>query len=187
MSRLTLACKIVLLGEGGVGKTSLRRTYMGQNFSRSYNVTIGADFAAQTLKIDDSSITANIWDLSGQMKFKIMRETYYRGVTGAILVYDIARRDTFERLSDWVEELTKNNNGKIVPILLIANKQDLRDEIQESIPTEDGIAYAQELSDKFDMNVLYIEASAKTGENVQQAFEALIMGLYEDFKAQISK
>ena len=185
MPNLTLACKIVLLGEGGVGKTSLRRTYMGQNFSRSYNVTIGADFAAQTIKVDDNSITANIWDLSGQIKFKIMRETYYRGATGSILVYDITRRETFLKLNDWVDELTKNNEGKIVPILIIANKQDLRDEVEESIPTKEGIAYAQELSDKFDMNVLYIEASAKTGENVQQAFEALIMGLYEDFKSQI--
>ncbi|MCY3410450.1 MAG: GTP-binding protein [Candidatus Heimdallarchaeota archaeon] len=183
MAGITLACKITLLGDGRVGKTSLRRTYLGQNFSKTYSMTIGADFAAKTLTFDSNRITANIWDLSGQHKFKIMRETYYKGVSGAILVYDITRKETFDSLNNWINELIKNNNGEMVPILIIANKVDIRDE--NSLPTEVGEGYAKEISERYNLNVDYVEASALTGDNVEKAFELLIKNLYDDFKRQV--
>ncbi len=186
MSGITLACKIVLLGDGRVGKTSLRRTYLGQNFSKSYNMTIGADFAAKTIELGNSNrITANLWDLSGQHKFKIMRETYYRGVSGAILVYAIDRAETLDNLDAWISELIKNNGGKLVPLLLIANKIDLRGKVENTLDSDAGIEFATKLSDKYNMQVHYVEASALTGENVEAAFETLIMELYKDFETQI--
>ena len=114
MADKSLSCKVVLLGEGSVGKTSLRRTYLGEGFRESYSMTIGADFAARRLNLEGWDITSNIWDLAGQQRFKKLRETYYRGVSGALLVYDITRPETLEALPQWIEELQKNNLGRLV-------------------------------------------------------------------------
>jgi small GTP-binding protein len=181
MSTKSLSCKVVLLGEGSVGKTSLRRTYLGEGFRESYSMTIGADFAANRISIDGWEITTNIWDLAGQHRFKKLRETYYRGVSGALLVYDITRPETLTALPQWIDELQRNNNGRLVPMTLIANKEDLREEVESSVSNDEGIAYAQELSATYGDNISFVGSSAKTGENVPQAFETLIKLIFNRF------
>ena len=145
-------------------------------------MTIGADFAAKSLEIDGDKITANIWDLSGQMRFKIMRETYYRGVSGAIFVYDITRSQTLENLDNWVAEMRKNNNGIMVKALVIANKVDLMDLVENTVPVVEGMLFAKNLSERYNIDVMFVQASALTGENVETAFETLIHTLYDDFE-----
>ena len=104
--------KITLLGDGAVGKTSLRKTYLGEGFKDGYSMTIGADFAVKRLRIDDQDFVAQIWDLAGQQRFSAVREVYYRGTSGCLLVFDISRRSVF-RLSS--EE--HGDNGCQVSIL----------------------------------------------------------------------
>lgn len=173
----------MLLGEGGVGKTSLRKRYLGEGFDKSYQMTIGADFAAKRMKIEGWDITANIWDLAGQIRFKAMRETYYRGVSGGLLVFDISRPDTFEDITKWIGELKKNNHDQIVPIILIGNKSDLRETIDSPVSQEEAIQYSRDLTENHNFEVKYVESSALTGENVEDAFEILIQDIFYNFLA----
>ena len=104
--------KIVLLGDGAVGKTNIRKNYLGQGFTKDHLMTIGADFAAadKVLQIEDKeyNITFQIWDLAGQGTFNQVRSMYYRGVFGALVVFDVTRKNSFDNLSSWIKELYKN-------------------------------------------------------------------------------
>ncbi|MHA1304687.1 MAG: GTP-binding protein [Candidatus Heimdallarchaeaceae archaeon] len=171
--------KITLLGDGAVGKTSLKRNYMGEDFINGYKMTIGADFAVKKLKLDGNDITLQIWDLAGQPRFDAVREAYYGGTKGALLVFDITRPDTYEILPKWLTELVKNNNNKKVPLILIGNKKDLRDEAIKTVPEEYAVDYAEKLSAWSGFDVTYVETSAKTGENVEQAFYDLAIQIIQ--------
>jgi len=144
-------------------------------------MTIGADFAANRMNIDGWEITSNIWDLAGQHRFKKLRETYYRGVSGALLVYDITRPETLTALPGWIEELKRNNNGKLVPMTVIANKTDLREDSDVTVAREEGMAFASKLADDYGETFTFVESSAKTGDNVTRAFEGLIRLIYDRF------
>lgn len=169
--------KLVLLGEGGVGKTALRHRYLGQGFKQNYQMTIGADFAAKRDTVDGETITAQIWDLAGQIRFSKVREGYYKGAVGALLVFDIVRRNTFEIIPEWLDELLRNNNEKMVPIILIGNKGDLRGMDQNEVTVEEAENYARALSEWSEFEVPYIETSALTGEQVDEAFQKLIRNI----------
>jgi small GTP-binding protein len=166
--------KIVLLGDGGVGKTSIRRRYLGEGFSNDYLMTIGAEFAVK--RFDDSADVLQIWDLAGQPRFDGVRQAYYAGTSAAILVYDITRPDTFYSISNWIAEiLTHRNLDRPLPLILVANKNDLSyDENYSVVTTEQGIAYSKDLSDWAKLEVPFIETSAKTGFNVSKMFDELI-------------
>jgi small GTP-binding protein len=192
MSGNSLSCKIVLLGDARVGKTSLRRTFFGEGFQKPYEVTIGADFAAKRFSMPDKKeqswlITSNIWDLSGQNKFKIIRETYYKGVSGALMVYDIARQETFDSIKTWINELVDNNKQHMVPMVVIANKADLKLEMDNTIPAEMGQELAEKLTEEYNEPVQFLEASAKTGHNVAASFEMLISQIFDDFVTTVLK
>ena len=177
MSKHKRIYRIVLLGDGAVGKTALRHNYLGEVFKEDYGMTIGADFAVKRAIINDVEVIAQIWDLAGQPQFEVVRNTYYKGVAGAVMVYDITRKDTFENIPRWIQELVKNNDNKIVPLVLLANKNDLRGESGNEVPSEDGKKYSQDLSKWSSSEIPYIETSAKTSENVDYAFELLLKTL----------
>ncbi len=166
--------KITLIGDGAVGKTSIRRSYLGETFEGSYSLTLGSDFATKTMNVGDLNINMIIWDLAGQPRFKAVREGFYRGTKGALLVFDLTRKDTYENIPQWIIELLKNNKMKKVPMILIGNKSDLRGSLYKTIPSEYGENYAQELSLWSGFDVPYIETSAKFNDNVEQPFEILI-------------
>ena len=179
--------KIALLGEGGVGKTALRHRYLGQGFKDNYQMTIGADFAAKRVTVDGVDITAQIWDLAGQQRFNSVRSTYYKGCVGALLVFDITRLDTYNIIPSWLEELLTNNSDRVVPVVLIGNKGDLRGQAAEEIHPADAEAYAKALSDWSGYNVPYVETSAKSGNNVELAFQTLLTNInvyLESFRTQ---
>jgi len=169
--------KVTLLGDGAVGKTSLMKTYLGEGFKSGYSMTIGADFAVKRLKIDGHDFVAQIWDLAGQQRFSAVREVYYRGTSGCLLVFDITRRVSFENIPSWIAELLKNNNNRIVPLILIGNKSDLRPTAKDPVLREQAEEYARSLSAWSGFTVPYIETSAKTGENVDEAFKTLLKNI----------
>ncbi len=168
--------KVVLLGDGAVGKTSLRERYLGKNLSSNYLMTIGADFAVKTTNIDGQTVRFQIWDLAGQKHFAHVRSLYYRGALGGLLVYDVTRMSSYQNVKMWVKEFHENNDEQYVPLVLLGNKVDLRSRYSESIPPELGEKLAVELTELLDMtgiSVPYFETSAKDGLNVDEAFEAL--------------
>ena len=123
--------KIVLLGDGGVGKTAIRRRFMGQGFKSTYMETIGSDFSTKTITLEYNlkfvTINFQIWDLAGQPKFQNIRQMFYAGSQGLIFVFDVTRLDSLENVKLWVDEVLKNQISK-VPVILIGNKVDLKDE-----------------------------------------------------------
>jgi len=169
--------KITLLGDGSVGKTSLRKSYLGEGFKDGYSMTIGADFLVKHLQIDERNFVAQIWDLAGQQRFSAVRETYFRGTSGCLLVFDITRRSSYENIPSWIAELLKNNSNRIVPMVLIGNKSDILSTAKDPLSPEQAEQYARALSQWSGITIPYIETSAKTGENVDEAFKELIKNI----------
>jgi len=180
LSNRSFLFKIVLIGDGGVGKTTLRRRWMGEGFATSYILTVGADFAVKTLNTPyGHEVKFQIWDLGGQPHFKEVRKTFYAGTAGALVVYDVADRKSYNNVFGWIEEMLKHVNKK-VPIVLVGNKIDLRDSVPDAITTEEGIKLRKEIIEKYGLEVLFIETSAKTGENVDRAFQGMAKLLLQE-------
>ena len=170
--------KIVLCGDGAVGKTALRERYLGKDFTSSYLMTIGADFAVQKTEVTGKEVKFQIWDLAGQERFNSVRSLYYSGSHGALFVFDVTRIDSFQSLIDgWLPELQKHIRTGPVPIIILGNKIDLRNPDDPThVSLERGKKLADEMAKKINDNktpVPYLETSAKTGENVAQAFRKL--------------
>lgn len=173
MSNVRYRFKLVLVGEGAVGKTSIRQKYMGKSFSGEYLKTIGADFSSKVIEmkdINDEPIKSifQIWDLAGQVTFKEVRAAFYGGCQGVLLVFDLTRKNTMDKLKDWILEAAKNAGGTIKAFYLIGNKSDLPN---REIKSEEGLEFAKYLNEKLKFPVPYIETSAKTGENIDYLFE----------------
>ncbi|MHA2030315.1 MAG: GTP-binding protein [Candidatus Kariarchaeaceae archaeon] len=161
--------KCVIIGEPAVGKTSLRKRYLGQGFEASYSMTIGADFAVK--RKGENAI--QIWDLAGQQGFSEVRSLYYKGAQGGIIVFDIVRPLSYERVTLWIDEMLRQANRNL-PIVLVGNKADLRGSANDAVSTEEAQEYAKALSDWSGFEVPYVEASALTGLNVDLIFDKLI-------------
>jgi len=168
--------KIVLIGDGGVGKTAIRERYLGKGFKAQYLLTIGADFAMRDDQASGMPIRYQIWDLAGQQRFDAVREVYYKGCVGALLVYDVTRPDSYFNTPKWINELWTNNGRGRVPLVVVANKIDMRELSDDTVSEEQGRIFTDRLSkltkpEGFICN--YIETSAKTGVNIQKAFTLL--------------
>ena len=173
-----LFIKLALIGDGAVGKTSLRRAYLGQNFKSEYLMTIGADFALSTVEIDNVKIKYQIWDLAGQERFSTVRSVYYSGALGALIVFDQTRPETFSSsVLLWLNELWRNSTKGPVPFVLLGNKSDLA--IAEEIEVVQNRArrlmntFNAETLPRKGFEVKFFSTSAKTGENVAEAFDFL--------------
>ena len=172
--------KLVLCGDGAVGKTAIRERFLGRGFSSSYLQTIGADFASteKAVEVDNNQYSLNyqIWDLAGQTEFGTVRKTYYEGCFGSLMVFDITRPASFENLPAWINELWENSGRGKVPIVLLGNKSDLKDKFPEHIREKQINQYVSDLNvalgeDKF--FVEYLETSALTGQNIERAFDTI--------------
>jgi small GTP-binding protein len=165
-----MQAKILLCGEGFVGKSTIRERYIGVSFRASYLQTIGADYATRNQEYEPGkSLRLQIWDLAGQQRFANIRETFYKGSDGVILVFDISNRESGEKTLDWVKEIQKVLLEPL-PILLVGNKIDLRSSLENPITSDEGLAIAKRISDAARFSVPYIESSALTGENIQEIF-----------------
>jgi len=159
--------KCIVIGPGAVGKSSLVRRLVENRFEFSYKFTIGVDFLAKTVEYEkDKYAKLSIWDVGGQERFKVLRRSFYEGTHGALLVFDISRANTFHKMKDWLTELGNIIERKI-PIVIIGNKADLLPEIGEVINRNEPKQFAETEES------LYIETSAKTGDNVEKAFVEL--------------
>ena len=167
--------KIVMLGDGAVGKTAMTTRFTQDFFEADYKRTIGADFAVKRLEIPDidAKVTLQCWDLAGQPRFEFVRQGFYRGARGGLLLFDVTRRRTFLNVDNWKEETFKNV-GREIPLVVVANKVDLAE--SRAVTTKEGEDYAKE------KNFLYVESSALTGENVEQAYIQLCRRMIDESK-----
>lgn len=162
--------KIVIIGEAGVGKTSLMSKFVFNTFDDQMQPTIGCDIQSKTINIEGKKIEVRLWDTAGCERFQTMLPLYYRGCHGAILVYDVTRKDTFNKLRDWLLELENNLTNDDAVVMIVGNKID---KTGRKVSKEDGNNYAKQRS------ALFIETSAKTSEGVSIAFEELLMKIIQ--------
>ncbi|CAL9165070.1 unnamed protein product [Musa hybrid cultivar] len=157
--------KVVVIGDSAVGKTQLLSRFTKDEFCFDSKSTIGIEFQTRTIVLNRKRIKAQIWDTAGQERYRAVTSAYYRGALGAMLVYDITKRPTFDHVARWVEELRANADKAIV-IMLIGNKSDLAE--KRAVSTEDAVEFAEE------QGLFFSEASALSGDNVESAFLRLI-------------
>ncbi|GAB5367115.1 hypothetical protein AAMO2058_001201500 [Amorphochlora amoebiformis] len=159
--------KVVLIGDSGVGKSNLLSRFTRNEFNLESKSTIGVEFATKSIKADDKIIKAQIWDTAGQERYRAITSAYYRGAVGALLVYDISKRVTFENVGRWLGELRDHADQNIV-IMLVGNKKDLRH--SREVQTDEAKAFCKE------NNLFFIETSALSDSYVTQAFETILKG-----------
>lgn len=163
--------KILLIGGSGVGKTCLLRRYVEGEFPLNSKATLGLDFKIRTLIVDKDEIRLQLWDTSGQERFRSMTQAYYRGAAGIVIVYDVTAEDSFTTLTDWLGDVSMYA-PEGVKMVLIGNKSDA-DEDERVISQQAGEEFAKEHGLK------YFETSAVTNQNVAEAFEHLAKLLLE--------
>ncbi|XP_051989869.1 ras-related protein Rab-18-B-like [Xyrauchen texanus] len=157
--------KILIIGESGVGKSSLLLRFTDDTFDPELSATIGVDFKVKTIAIDGNRAKLAIWDTAGQERFRTLTPSYYRGAQGVILVYDVTKRDTFTKLENWLNELETYCTRNDLVKMLVGNKID---KDNREVDRNEGLKFARKHS------MLFIEASAKTRDGVQCAFEELV-------------
>ncbi|GFY98287.1 RAB GTPase homolog A4D [Actinidia rufa] len=161
--------KVVLIGDSAVGKSQLLARFARNEFSVDSKATIGVEFQTKTLAIDHKTVKAQIWDTAGQERYRAVTSAYYRGAVGAMLVYDMTKRQSFDHMARWLEELRGHADKNIV-IMLIGNKCDLGS--LRAVPTED----AQEFAER--ENLCFMETSALEATNVESAFMTVLTEIY---------
>ena len=159
-------CKVILVGDSGAGKTSVLGRFTDDCFTESFLSTIGVDFKIKTVALGDNKVMKlQVWDTSGQERFRSITQSYYRGAHAAIVVYDISSLDSFQAVPGWLEGVTKFCSESVL-VMLLGNKSDLDSKRQVLI------ADAQQMAEGYEIP-LFFEVSAKSGMNVEQAFVAL--------------
>mmetsp|Transcript_7100 Transcript_7100/g.10175 ORF Transcript_7100/g.10175 Transcript_7100/m.10175 type:complete len:216 (+) Transcript_7100:83-730(+) len=153
--------KLVLIGDSGVGKSCLLLRFADDAFTESYISTIGVDFRFRTVKMDKKTVKLQIWDTAGQERFRTITSAYYRGADGIIMVYDVTSSDSFDHVNDWLKEVNRYASEGTCK-LLVGNKSD---RTADKVVTAEQ---AKEFAD--DLGIAFLETSAKSAKNVEEAF-----------------
>ena len=161
--------KIILIGDTATGKTNILSKYINNKFETDSKATIGVELSFKTFNINNDKVTAQIWDTAGQERYKSMTKAYFKGALGALIVYDITKKSTFENIDKWILDLKSCADEK-VSIILIGNKCDL--ESSREISKEEGEKKAKTIE------VAFLETSALKGDNIELAFKTLIEEVY---------
>ena len=170
-----MTVKVVIIGDAKVGKTSLSMRYADQAFQYEYIKTIGTNFFMKNISLNGEEITLVLWDLAGDESFGLLRPLFYQGAFGALLVFDVTQRSSFEHLEDWLKEL-RENVPQEVPTVLACNKIDLvKEEWEVREPEIHAFTETRELP--------FFMTSAKTNENVEPA----VLKLVEDIGASLKE
>lgn len=163
--------KLILIGDSNVGKSCILKKLMNKTYNSEYQPTIGIDYKIKTFFLDGKKIKVEIWDTAGQERYRSIVSSYYRGASGIIVVYDTSCEKSFKNLKNWINGVTKNTYQN-VKIIIAGNKCDLID--SREVSKEKIIEYSKEL------NLPFIEVSAKTNYNIDIMFEILIREIIKD-------
>jgi small GTP-binding protein len=164
--------KIIFIGDEGVGKTSIVARYATSQFKTDYLPTLGANVVAKEYSHEGRILTLLIWDIAGQEMFGQVRDKYYGGTSMAVLVYDITSKKTLTDTKSWLKDL-KNSTAANIPLVLVGNKIDLPN---RNVSKDEGEKLAKEIGASF------LEASAKTGENVRKLFDLVVRLLIDRYR-----
>jgi Ras-related protein Rab-1A len=162
--------KLLLIGDSGVGKSCLLLRFADDTYNESYISTIGVDFKIRTIELDGKTVKLQIWDTAGQERFRTITSSYYRGAHGIIIVYDVTDQESFNNVKTWLHEIDRYANESVNK-LLVGNKNDLT--TKKVVDT----ATAKEFADS--LGIKFLETSAKTSENVEQAFITMAQEIKE--------
>ncbi|KAI8333137.1 hypothetical protein BC941DRAFT_435192 [Chlamydoabsidia padenii] len=176
MSSYNYIIKYIIVGDSGVGKSCLLIQFTDKRFNAGRELTIGVEFGTRFITVDDKQIKLQIWDTAGQESFRSITQSYYRGAAGALLVYDISRRESFEHISTWLTDVRKHANPHTT-IVLVGNKSDL-DESKREVTYEEADKFAKENG-----IALFLETSAKSASNVEEVFVKAAENVYEKIKS----
>ena len=161
--------KLIIIGDSTTGKTNILSRYLNNKFDKISKSTIGVELGNKTFNIKNNIVNCQIWDTAGQERYRSMTKAYYKGAVGALLVYDITKKCTFENVENWLKDLKSSADEKI-SVLLIGNKNDLEEE--REVKTEDGEMKAKEFG------IAFLETSALNGTNIEKAFKTLVEEVY---------
>eukprot|EP00316_Scyphosphaera_apsteinii_P016545 CAMPEP_0119309382 /NCGR_PEP_ID=MMETSP1333-20130426/15223_1 /TAXON_ID=418940 /ORGANISM="Scyphosphaera apsteinii, Strain RCC1455" /LENGTH=203 /DNA_ID=CAMNT_0007313339 /DNA_START=67 /DNA_END=678 /DNA_ORIENTATION=+ len=167
-TRKKVLLKVIILGDSGVGKTSLMNQYVNKKFSNQYKATIGADFLTKEVTVDDRLVTMQIWDTAGQERFQSLGVAFYRGADSCVLAFDVNVAKTFENLDSWRDEFLIQagpRDPENFPFVVLGNKVDLDSRV---VSQKRALAWCQAKG-----NIPYFETSAKEAINVEQAFQVI--------------
>ena len=167
-SRKKVLLKVIILGDSGVGKTSLMNQYVNKKFNAQYKATIGADFLTKEVTVDDRLVTMQIWDTAGQERFQSLGVAFYRGADSCVLVYDVQQPKTFDNLDSWRDEFLIQAGPRDpdnFPFVVLGNKIDVDSRV---VAQKRALAWCQAKG-----NIPYFETSAKEAINVEQAFQVI--------------
>lgn len=162
--------KILVIGESGVGKSSIILAFTTGDYNASFPATIGVDYKCKVMDVNGVKVKLGIWDTAGQERYRTLTSSFYRDAHGAILVYDVSEPKSLAKLNEWVEELQVYSTKKNIVCLVVGNKIDKQN---RAVTREQGQAFAQK------HRMLFIESSAKTQEGISLAFEELVQKIIE--------
>lgn len=160
--------KVIVIGEAGVGKSSLIRRIATNKFEQSYLLTVGMDPTSVSIPLNGEGhrdFILNVWDIAGQKKFQIFKQAFYRGAEAAVAVFDLTRPASLEKLDEWITDFRARCGDK--PVMLVGNKKDLQDLI--SVTADEITEFSQR-----HQTFTEVETSALTGEGVLDAFRSLV-------------
>merc|ERR1712232_1046996 len=162
--------KLLIIGDSGVGKSSILLRFCDDEFNDKQASTIGVDFKTKYMQVKGKKIKLAMWDTAGQERFRTLTASYYRGAQGVILVYDTTDRNTFEHVKYWQDEVRKYSTNPDAILMLVSNKVDLP---AQQVTRQEGEEFA------FANSMMFIETSAKTRQGIKQAFEEVVFKILE--------
>lgn len=163
------AFKVVMVGDSGVGKTNILSRFTRNEFNVQSKATIGVEFATKPIHMEGNTIKLQIWDTAGQERYRAVTSAYYRGAVGALLVYDITERSTFNKVESWLKELRDHTEDDIV-VMLVGNKSDMLNE--RTVETDEAEAFSVQ------HKLLFIETTALDATNVETAFQQIVNDIF---------
>ena len=166
--------KIIIIGDSGVGKSNILGRYLHDEFKEDTKSTVGVEFGSKKMQIENATIKLQIWDTAGQERYRSITSAYYKGAKGALIVYDITRKCTFDNIDKWISDL-KLNGDKNICIVILGNKSDLDD--KREVSKGDGIKKSEMYKTAF------LETSALNGDNIGKAFDEIIEQIIQNNKS----
>ena len=159
-----IVLKLLILGDSSVGKTCILLKYVDNKFEESNIATVGVDYMDKMIEYKNFNIKLQIWDTSGEEKYRSITKNFYRNADGLFVVFDLTRKVTYERIKDWINEAEEYNKG--IKKILIGNKLDLENKREVKKDSAENFAKKN--------NLKYVETSAKDGTNIKESFDEII-------------